>query len=117
MTSILAQPTTKSINLSQSATSFNPQIALIPDPHRIITALNVFRGEGRTIATLDLKIGGLLIRRIRVVRGRGNITHINYPATKDAETGQWVHLVEFSSQELEATARAAILQAVGWAVN
>lgn len=85
-------------------------------PYRAITVTGVQPGEGDTIATFNVKVGSVIVRKVTLRRGRGNSTYVNYPATKD-EYGRWVHLVEIVSPALEAAVRAEIYRAVGEVVR
>lgn len=102
ISSILAEQTGK---VKQSAD-------VLSDPRSTVRVLSSVKGEGPLIATVDVKVGGLLIRRVKVRRGRNNFTYVDFPSVRDNETGKWIHYIEFSSKALEEFVRANILQAV-----
>lgn len=98
-----------------------PQVELLPvgngsTPYKSITASNVQPGQGDVIATLDLKVGSILIRRVSVRRGRGDATFVNYPSRKNKH-GKWLPLVEILSPALETAVREEIYRAVGEVVR
>lgn len=98
-----------------------PQDTLLPlgttsTPYRSIVVSNVKMGEGDVIATMDVKIGSVIVRNVSLRRGRGNSTHVNYPAFKN-EDGRWVHLVEIVSPALESAVNAEIFKAASGATR
>jgi hypothetical protein len=84
--------------------------------YRTIAVTNIVVGQDDTVATFDLKIGGVLVRRCSLRCGRGNATYINYPSQKD-DSGRWVHLFEIVSPSLESAVRQAIHAAVAEVVR
>ena len=76
---------------------------------RTIAAINVQRGDGDIIATCDLKVGGLLIRGVRVRRGRQGTTYVNFP--RRHVNGQWVDIIEITSTPVGDACRQVVLNA------
>jgi hypothetical protein len=83
----------------------------VEQPFRVIGVSDIVRGDGDTLASFTLRIGGIRIRHCRLRQGRGGATYLNFPSTKD-EDGRWVHLVEVVSPTLERFLQATIHKAV-----
>lgn len=79
--------------------------------YRSIAVTNVRLGQGDTVATLDLKVGGVFIRRVHLRRGRGGSVYLNFPSFKN-EHGRWLSFVEITSQPLADAINHAVMAAV-----
>lgn len=81
------------------------------EPHeQLVAVLNITRGVGPLVATCDVKLGGVLIRGVRVRRGRGGM-FVNMPSVRDRETGAWTQIVELNPHMADL-ARQAVERAV-----
>lgn len=79
-----------------------------------IEVANVQAGTGSpsVVATLDLKLGGVVIRGCRWVKTRDGRTFLSLPSRKDRDTEQWTPIVELS-QPLQDRAEEEARGAVG----
>src|SRR4051794_18522516 len=97
-------------SIPQIGTSFNPSFKpIMEEPRQAISVLSVEPGEGDLLGTVDIKIGGLILRQLKVRRGRGESIFLNLPSVKNKETGQRHVLYEITSPFLEEAARKEIL--------
>lgn len=107
--------------VAQERPHFNTDTRLQLEKHRntpayqSIVASNIQPGEGDVVATCDLKVGGLLIRRVKVRRGRQGATYVNLPSVRLDDL--WTDTIEFTSKPLEAACYQAVLAAVAEATR
>lgn len=85
-------------------------------PYRSVTISDIVPGQDDVVATFSVRIGGVLIRRASLRKGRGNATFVNYPSVK-TESGKWIHLFEIVSPSLEAHVTKTIHQAISEATR
>lgn len=85
-------------------------------PYRAIIVTNIQPGNDDEIASFDVKIGGVLVRRVSLRKGRNDSTYVNFPSHKN-EHGRWVHVVEITSPALDVAVRQEIVRAVSEAVR
>jgi len=104
----IVTPEEKNFNLRSEQTEPRPA-------YRVIAVSNVRVGDGDTIATLDLKLGGLLIHDVKVRRGRQGATYINLPRIR--VDGKWVDAIEILSPALEDFVRQTVYRAVAEATR
>lgn len=88
---------------------------LTPAPNKSIEVIRAVTGNTPgLLAMVDLRVGGVIIRDIRV-NNRGRGTHINYPSRKI--DGHWIEIVTIASPSLreacESVIMAAALEVIG----
>lgn len=85
-------------------------------PYKSIAVTNIQPGQGDEIASFDVKIGSVLVRKVTLRRGRGNSVYTNFPRFRN-EHGRWMPCVEITSPALEAAVRDEIHRAVSEVVR